>query len=54
MSDPTDQYAKLYSVEVVDVINRLHLSRYGLGKYGDPLLLKSATAAPTFNLTSNT
>ena len=44
-NDPADQYAKLYSVEVVDVINRLRLSRYGLGKYGDPLLLKSANAA---------
>ena len=44
-NDPADQYAKLYSVEVVDVISRLRLSRYGLGKYGDPLLLKSASAA---------
>lgn len=44
-NDPADQYAKLYSLEVVDVISRLRLSRYGLGKYGDPLLLKSASAA---------
>jgi hypothetical protein len=44
-SDPNDQYAKLYSVEVVDVINRLHLSRYGLGEYSDHLILKSASPA---------
>lgn len=44
-NDPTDQYAKLYSVEVVDVINRLRLSRYGLGKYKDDLALKSASSA---------
>jgi superfamily II DNA or RNA helicase len=43
--DPGDQYARLYSVEVVDVINRLRLSRYGLGGYGDLLALKSASAA---------
>lgn len=44
-NDPADQYAGLYSVEVVDVINRLRLSRYGLGEYGDPVALKSASAA---------
>lgn len=43
--DPSDQYARLYSVEVVDVINRLRLSRYGLGGYGDLAALKSASAA---------
>ena len=43
--DPRDQYARLYSVEVVDVINRLRLSRYGLGGYGDLVALKSASAA---------
>ena len=43
--DPGDQYARLYSVEVVDVINRLRLSRYGLGGYGDLAVLKSASAA---------
>ena len=32
-SDPNDQYAKLYSQEVVDTINALHLPRYGLGNY---------------------
>ena len=30
-SDPNDQYAKLYSKEVVGTVNRLHLPRYGLG-----------------------
>ena len=32
-SDPDDQYAKLYSQQVVDTINSLHLPRYGLGNY---------------------
>ncbi len=43
-NDPTDQYAKLFSVEVVDVINRLRLSRYGLGGYAEPVELKTASA----------
>ena len=34
-SDPNDQYAKLYSQEVVDAVNDLHLPRYGLGNYVD-------------------
>ncbi len=29
--DNTDQYAKLYAQDVVDLINSLHLPRYGLG-----------------------
>ncbi len=32
-SDPSDQYAKLYSQEVVDIVKGLHLPRYGLGNY---------------------
>ncbi|HPZ09163.1 MAG TPA: helicase-related protein [Candidatus Eremiobacteraeota bacterium] len=32
-SDPDDQYAKLYAQEVVDIINKLNLPRYGLGNY---------------------
>ena len=44
-NDPNDQYAKLYSVEVVEIISRLHLSRYGLGAYGDIYQLKSASSA---------
>jgi hypothetical protein len=31
--DPKDQYAKLYSTEVVDIINDLVLPRYGLQQY---------------------
>ena len=32
-SNPNDQYAKLYSPRVVEVIKHLHLPRYGLGNY---------------------
>lgn len=32
-NDPKDQYAKLYSVEVVEIINNLKLPRYGLQQY---------------------
>lgn len=32
-SSSSDPYAQLYSDEVVDVINKLHLPRYGLGNY---------------------
>ncbi|MBC8184626.1 NgoFVII family restriction endonuclease [candidate division KSB1 bacterium] len=32
-NDPNDDYAKLYSQEVVDIINSLELARYGLGNY---------------------
>lgn len=41
--DPNDQYAKLYSQKVVDLIHRLNLPRYGLANYIDS---KSA-ASPT-------
>src|SRR6266498_3005149 len=34
--DPADQYARLYSDEVVSAINGLSLSRYGLGNYIAP------------------
>jgi superfamily II DNA or RNA helicase len=44
-SDPFDQYARLYSEAVVEVINNLHLSRYGLGSYADPQAIKTASAA---------
>ena len=30
-SDPNDQYARLYSPEVVETVNKLELPRYGLG-----------------------
>ena len=42
-SDPGDQYARLYSPEVVDVINRLELPRYGLGNYVSGTLPRSLT-----------
>lgn len=32
-NDPNDQYAKLYSQMVVDIINHLSLARYGLGSF---------------------
>ena len=32
-SNPDDQYAKLYSPKVVDIVKDLHLPRYGLGNY---------------------
>ena len=44
-TDPADRYARLYSVEVVDQINALHVPRYGLGNYIDPQAEKSASAA---------
>jgi superfamily II DNA or RNA helicase len=34
--DPEDQYARLFSVPVVDAINSLSLPRYGLGNYIAP------------------
>jgi len=40
-SDPHDQYAKLFSPRVVDIINHLRLPRYGMGNYVAP-----APAAP--------
>jgi superfamily II DNA or RNA helicase len=43
--DPTDQYAKLYSSDVVNIIDRLILPRYGLGqeKYERKNLLETLT-----------
>lgn len=38
--NPGDQYARLYSDGVVNVINALHLPRYGLGNYADPPRVK--------------
>ena len=42
-SDPNDQYAKLYSKNVVDIVKKLHLPRYGLGNY----LLDNPETQPT-------
>ncbi|HPG61133.1 MAG TPA: helicase-related protein [Casimicrobium sp.] len=44
-TDPSDRYARLYSSEVVDQINALHVPRYGLGLYVEPQAEKTATAA---------
>jgi len=45
--DPNDRYAQLYSAEVVDKINSLHVPRYGLGLdvYVDAVSVKNATPA---------
>ncbi|MEO6924880.1 MAG: helicase-related protein, partial [Bryocella sp.] len=43
--DPGDRYARLYSDDVVDVINALHVPRYGLGNYVDPKAAKAASAS---------
>lgn len=37
-NNPTDQYARLYTSDVVDAINNLNLPRYGLGNYIVPSL----------------
>ena len=42
-SDPNDQYAKLYSQRVIEVIRHLNLPRYGLGNY----VLDNPTTPPT-------
>ena len=44
-SDPKDQYAKLYSLTVVDAVKNLHLPRYGLGL--DKYVADSAASHPT-------
>lgn len=44
-ADPADRYARLYTTEVVDQINALHVPRYGLGNYIDPQVEKIASAA---------
>jgi superfamily II DNA or RNA helicase len=42
-TDPSDPYARLYSAEVVNTINALHVPRYGLGLYEHPLAVRTAT-----------
>jgi superfamily II DNA or RNA helicase len=44
-ADVNDRYARLYSTHVVDQINALHVPRYGLGLYVDPVQQKETTAA---------
>ena len=41
-TDPSDLYVRLYSAEVVDTLNHLHLARYGLGNFIDSNQAKSA------------
>lgn len=41
--DPSDLYVRLYSNEVVDIINNLHLARYGLGNFIKPDSREEAT-----------
>ena len=43
--DAGDCYARLYSDDVVDLINSLHVPRYGLGNYVDLQQAKAASAA---------
>ena len=43
--DQTGQYALMYSDEVVKVINRLHLPRYGLASYIDEVPVKAPTTS---------
>ena len=45
-----DQYARLYSPEVVDTINRLKLPRYGLGNYVPDSLPRSLTDAEAMQI----
>ena len=44
-NDPADRYARLYSSEVVNQLNGLHVPRYGLGLYVNPQEEKQATPA---------
>lgn len=44
-NDASDRYARLYSRDVVDQINALHVPRYGLGLYVNPQEEKQATPA---------
>lgn len=43
--DPSDQYARLYSDDVVDIIAHLRLPRYGLGNHVRDKIEPKATAA---------
>ena len=42
-SDPDDQYARMYSDDIVDIVNSLNLPRYGLGNYIDNIQLNQAS-----------
>lgn len=45
-SDEKDQYARLYSDGIVDIINGLDLPRYGLGNYINPKVGAGSKPAP--------
>ena len=49
-SDPDDQYARLYSDDIVDIINSLNLPRYGLGNYINDNKLNQASKSEKENL----
>ena len=42
-ADPNDQYARLYSDDIVDTINNLNLPRYGLGNYINERIVNQAS-----------
>lgn len=42
-SDPNDQYARLYSDDIVNTINNLNLPRYGLGNYINERIVNQAS-----------
>ncbi len=44
-ADPADQYARLYSDDVVEAINKLTLPRYGLGNYAEASPVEPPNAA---------
>jgi SNF2 family DNA or RNA helicase len=44
-TNPDDQYAKLYTQDVVNIVNALNLPRYGLGNYIAPTPHQSRTPA---------
>lgn len=48
--DPKDQYARLYSDDVVNAVNGLALPRYGLGKYLNPAPAKPPTDHEAWDL----
>ena len=43
-TDPKDQYAKLYSPNIVDIINQLNVPRYGLGNFIEQMPIVRATS----------
>ncbi len=50
--DPSDQYAKLYTTEVVGTLNTLNLPRYGLGNYIKEVLPQKASKEEETTITN--